>query len=374
MDSASADAQQQLEDYVRCRITAFAKLFAAEVAPDLSAAQVEQITARILVGNDAAVASSSPAADAQQNDSATAAPVSPPMLVYRHDCRALGCRDMECLLCQFNPERVCERNFQKKYLVGDLLKAKCGAPIRLELVDSNGNVLSDTKYSNLEYELNIVDGIAFKERGGEVQQLTDRELRGCIKYTKKEKAEPLLCYKSAPSAIQRIVVRLMDGVGILPELTVTESSEALLAGRRPPFRLIAWMSDAYGLLSADVRYGVSNEFVVATRRVRQANKVEIPLMDDPVGKVEHVGRETMKKLADLRIAALECGLPEVASALDDNTARIETVGQFQQLLHMADTDTQLRKNLQMILKLPKDKWEETAAHAMSAVVPDFRCF
>lgn len=47
-------------------------------------------------------------------------------------------------------------------------------------------------------------------------------------------------------------------------------------------------------------------------------------MDDPVGKVEHIGRETMKKLADLRVAALESGLPEVASALDDRTAKIET--------------------------------------------------
>lgn len=53
-------------------------------------------------------------------------------------------------------------------------------------------------------------------------------------------------------------------------------------------------------------------------------QVEIPLMDDPVSKVEHIGRETMKKLADLRIAALENGVPEVAAALDENTARIET--------------------------------------------------
>lgn len=69
----------------------------------------------------------------------------------------------------------------------------------------------------------------------------------------------------------RVVSRYLMRSVVL--LQVTESSEALLAGRRPPFRLIAWMSDSYGLLSGDVRYGVSNEFVVATRRVRQANKV-----------------------------------------------------------------------------------------------------
>lgn len=75
------------QDYVRGRITAFAKLFAAEVAPSLSAAQVERLTERILSGNDAAVVSSSQAAAAQQNSSGAAPSYPPPTLVYKHDCR-----------------------------------------------------------------------------------------------------------------------------------------------------------------------------------------------------------------------------------------------------------------------------------------------
>lgn len=53
-------------------------------------------------------------------------------------------------------------------------------------------------------------------------------------------------------------------------------------------------------------------------------QLEIPLTDDHVSKIEHIGRETVRKLADLRVAAMECGLKEVAAALNQKTARIET--------------------------------------------------
>lgn len=43
--------------------------------------------------------------------------------------------DQECSLCAQNPHRRCEGNFSGKYLAGDVLKAKCGASIRVEVVD-----------------------------------------------------------------------------------------------------------------------------------------------------------------------------------------------------------------------------------------------
>ena len=48
------------------------------------------------------------------------------------------------------------------------------------------------------------------------------------------------------------------------------------------------------------------------------------------------------------------------------------VGQFQALVREADLNSQLHKTLQCILKLSKEKWEEAAQHALTAVVPDFR--
>lgn len=64
--------------------------------------------------------------------------------------RALGCGDAGCALCQLNPLRKCERQLQKKYLVGDSMHARCGAQIRVSLVDSQGRLLVDGQHSNSE--------------------------------------------------------------------------------------------------------------------------------------------------------------------------------------------------------------------------------
>lgn len=60
---------------------------------------------------------------------------------------------------------------------------------------------------------------------------------------------------------------------------------------------------------------------MSSNRVKQANKVEIPLVDDHVSKIEHIGRETIKKLADMRTAANDSG---VDIQIDDRMAKIET--------------------------------------------------
>lgn len=43
--------------------------------------------------------------------------------------------DPQCVLCEHNPHRRCNVNFAPKYLVNDVLKAKCEAPIRVEIID-----------------------------------------------------------------------------------------------------------------------------------------------------------------------------------------------------------------------------------------------
>jgi hypothetical protein len=48
------------------------------------------------------------------------------------------------------------------------------------------------------------------------------------------------------------------------------------------------------------------------------------------------------------------------------------VGEFKALALRAEGDGHLRQQLQALLKLPKDKWEEAAEHAKRAVVPDNR--
>ena len=55
---------------------------------------------------------------------------------------------------------------------------------------------------------------------------------------------------------------------------------------------------------------------VATRRTRTAGKVEIPNVEDHVSKLEHMGKETVKKLQDITGAAVQSGL-EIS--VPDNT-------------------------------------------------------
>lgn len=47
---------------------------------------------------------------------------------------------------------------------------------------------------------------------------------------------------------------------------------------------------------------------VATRRTRTAGKVEIPNVDDHVSKLEHMGKETVKKLQDIKGSAQGVGI------------------------------------------------------------------
>ncbi len=60
-----------------------------------------------------------------------------------HPRRSSGCGDVSCTLCQYNPSRICKRNLKAKYLIDDHLRAKCGAGLRVEVVDEAGQCCED---------------------------------------------------------------------------------------------------------------------------------------------------------------------------------------------------------------------------------------
>lgn len=72
--------------------------------------------------------------------------------------RALGCLDPQCALCLHNPCRRCTVNFDRKYLVSDQLKARCGAPIRMELVDRITGQIVEESVPELKLEVRGRDG------------------------------------------------------------------------------------------------------------------------------------------------------------------------------------------------------------------------
>ena len=87
-------------------------------------------------------------------------------------------------------------------------------------------------------------------------------------------------------------------------------------------------------------------FVVATRRTRTAGKVDIPSIDDHVSKLEHMGKETVRKLQDIAAAAQQVGIE-----IDIPENCVQRVGDFKALALRAEQDGHLRQRLQHVLKL-----------------------
>lgn len=274
-----------------------------------------------------------------------------------------------------------------QYLVNDVLRAKCDAPIRVEVIDrATGLPAPASSLAGCAVELAILDGNAYDagclEAGAE--RGADLDAAALLH---NNRGAPLLATGGAAAgggaalgapgahaADGRVVLPLVNGVAMLPDLHVTDSSEALLSGRKPPFRLLAravWRTAPGGGAAPSTpppaRHAVSEGFVVATRRTRTAGKVEIPNVDDHVSKLEHMGKETVKKLADIVASAAAAGVdvrvPE---------SRIESVGQFRALALAAERDGHLRQKLQHVLKLSKEKWDDARDHALRAVVADGR--
>ncbi len=53
-----------------------------------------------------------------------------------------------------------------------------------------------------------------------------------------------------------------------------------------------------------------------TKRTRTAQKADIPSEDDPVSRLDHLGRATIEKLADLEAAAAQANIDLTEWALE----------------------------------------------------------
>jgi hypothetical protein len=344
-----------LEEYTRARILQFAQAFAARLNPTVAPSVVQQAALDCLQ------------ALPPPDYSGVALEHRDLQLVFRHDCLSLGCLDAQCVLCEHNPHRRCSVNFSPKYLVNDILKAKCEAPIRVELIDrATGQPVSED-LPDVVLEMCVLDGNAYDTKVVEAGEEREEDLEAAALLLN-NKAQALL--QAGPAATHnansKVQMTLSKGVAVLPDLHISDSSEAMLSGRKPPFRLLVKAVHLRGA-HINIRHAVSEGFVVATRRTRTAGKVEIPNVDDHISKLEHMGKETVKKLSDIRGSAQAAGMD---INVPDNT--INKVGEFRRLALLAEADGHLRQKLQQVLKLSKEKWDEARDHAMRAVVADNR--
>lgn len=289
-------------------------------------------------------------------------------LALIHRCESSGCGVDHCVLCQHNPSRACKRKFRDKYLVDDHLRAKCGGSLCAVLVDQAGNPVTDG-IDDLRLQMHVLNGARYATLQQENTAVSVDLVRQCIV----TQDMPILkrdLERDQVEDIEQSGVSLpfKDGSINLSELQVLQSSEALLRGKAPTFCLLMRVAGTspHGP-GEQIPYIVSEEFVVATKRVKHAQKSDIPLTDDHVSKLVHVGKATMDKLADLRRAASE---DNVRIDIPDHLVHVEKVGQFKELAQIAAGNPDLDTKMWRLLKLARDKWRETVTHALQAVRND----
>ncbi|GLC55265.1 PSII 6.1 kDa protein [Pleodorina starrii] len=342
----------QFEPYLSAKLRQFGGILIRKLGHSLSPEHV-----KLLVDD---------ALNTMQQQDAAAAPQRPLRLVIRHDCASTGCGDTNCQLCMYNPSRLCTRNVKQKYLIDDHLKAKCGAPLRVELVDDTGACHTEGLPPGVQLEMHVLNGEKYKELCPDNTLLTVSSIKSCII---SHQTKALLRREGMADDQLKVYLPLERGAATVSDLTLTTSSEALLSGKAPTFRLLVWAVEANGDPVPHVTYVVSESFVVATKRVKHAIKSDIPSVSDHISKLLHIGKATVDKLTDLRAAFQEEGFDV---KLPDQLVRVEKVGQFRQLVEMSDANADLKNKLRHVLKLSPEKWDEVSQHAQSAVVPDFR--
>ncbi|GFH12757.1 uncharacterized protein HaLaN_08501, partial [Haematococcus lacustris] len=151
---------------------------------------------------------------------------------------------------------MCERNFKAKYLIDDHLKAKCGAPLLVELVDDQARCVFEGLPSGMRLEAHVLNGEKYKELCPENTVLSHDQLYGCFIT---HHTAPLL--KRDNDVQPSCNLQLVTGQCHLAGLQVTTSSEALMSGKAPPFRLLLWAVDSQGEPQPSVAYALSEGFV-----------------------------------------------------------------------------------------------------------------
>lgn len=158
-----------------------------------------------------------------------------------------------------------------------------------------------------QLEISVVNGEKYKELCPDNTLSSFSHLRSCIV---SHHTKALLRKEGGGGGDEHLLRCFLNpdrGQVSLSDLALTTSSEALLSGKAPTFRLLISAVGPTGEHLPNVIYVVSEPFVVATKRVKHAIKSDIPSIQDSVAKLVHIGKATMDKLVDLKGAAREEG-------------------------------------------------------------------
>lgn len=294
-------------------------------------------------------------------------------LELRHDCRYIGCRSTACDLCRCNPKKRCLRQLDSKYIAGEVMKAACGAELQLSLTTTDAAQADtvDKLLPDLFVKVRAIDAKAYHRSSRNAIHMSDENWLDRLVVPLNKEGKPLVVSSQVEPTGDCLMLPMREQTVVLPKLSMTESSEALLAGQKPRLKMLLQTVDSHGQRIFAIPPLLSDDFVVTTSR-SNVRKPDIPLVTDPVSKLQAVGKETVSKLKDMQAAAaasLNAEDPEVLEEFTCQTRCIVTVRDFQKLLHWCEQDHERTKTVQRVLKLMRG-WDTAASHARSAVPED----
>ncbi|WIA44495.1 hypothetical protein OEZ86_007236 [Tetradesmus obliquus] len=268
-----------------------------------------------------------------------------------HQCLSSGCADLSCCLCKHNESRRCKTDLRAKYVTRDYLRSNCGAGLLLALVDESGQRCSQ-QLPGWKLQVCVLDAKRYKELNPGNAPLGFDALSPCI-------LDKALLRWEAGSETAVVSLPLEYGQVCLNELQCFSISGEHRPGKACDYRLAFWIENQLGIAPQ-----VSEPFTVVCLRSRAAVKSEVPLADEPVGRLEGIGEQAVATLKALG-QQLSHG-----SGLPLHLASIEKVGQFCELIELAKQNSHLEKQLLPLFK--KADWKKATQHAAIAVSPDFR--
>ncbi|CAD7700003.1 unnamed protein product [Ostreobium quekettii] len=292
-------------------------------------------------------------------------------LVFAHDCQAKSCNDPSCPLCLNNPKRPCGVEiFKRKYFEHDVIIANCKGPIKLQLCDAQtGEVVK----INITVELFMLKGTAYDQNfpAGIPHCACDAigacallMVRGEDKDDRSKVETPLLLSDNIPNQPNgKLHICLQDGEAVLPSVKVFKSSEALLGGRKTPYRLYAGIPrDSSTLLPETVAPAVDPlGFVVATQRAKLQEKKGRPFLADPIASLDQIGGRRVETLG-----CLDAKIDLPAGVL----GKVHTVKDFLTLGNDLQRHPHHKKEILTLLKMNDLQWAEAWKHAKTAVQAD----
>lgn len=278
-------------------------------------------------------------------------------IVFKHACRHYGCTDEKCILCSQCQDRRCLANFSSKYVVGDSLRAFCGANIVLDVVHGGTQTsLSPELMKNISFKIGIVSrestGDAWKSR----YMLNSLVIRGM------PDGSTILKLNDRPA--QDGWVHLDPRENQISDIKVFASTESMLSGTKPKFCLVVVPRVPKDMMHVRLpKFAFSEPFVVTSLRSRSVFKAHIPHVSDPLSKLKALGNASQLKLKNLRQTIRGYGID------DCPFHSVHTVGEYRDLILWAEEDAGRKSKLKKALNFTRG-WDEAREHALRSVCDD----